>query len=89
MAEYAFERDTFLLLAPGEDEAPALHQRFLDRRSPLPLHRAWAEWLWRRGLARREIVPLAVGGHRRLPLPTRRRGAAARTSPHAVAARNC
>ena len=62
MAEYAFERDVFLLLAPGEDEAPALHHRFLDRRSPLPLHRSWAEWLWRRGLAEGEISRLQSAG---------------------------
>ena len=62
LAEYAFERDAFLLLAPGEAEAPALHHRFLDRRSPLPLHRAWAEWLWRRGLAKGEVVPLQSAG---------------------------
>jgi len=62
MAEYAFERDAFLLLAPGEAEAPALHHRFLDRRSPLPLHRSWAEWLWRRGLAKGEIAPLQAAG---------------------------
>ncbi len=64
MAEYAFERDAFLLLAPGEAEAPALHHRFLDRRSPLPLHRNWAEWLWRRGLAKGEISPLQSSGVR-------------------------
>ena len=62
LAEYAFERDAFLLLAPGEEQAPALHHRFLDRRSPLPLHRAWAEWLWRRGLAKGEIAPLQSAG---------------------------
>ncbi len=62
MAEYAFERDAFLLLAPGEAEGPALHHRFLDRRSPLPLHRSWAEWLWRRGLAKGEISPLQSAG---------------------------
>ena len=62
MAEYAFERDAFLLLAPGEDEAPALHHRFLDRRSPLPLHRSWAEWLWERGLAEGEISRLQSAG---------------------------
>ena len=62
LAEYAFERDAFLLLAPGEDEAPALHHRFLDRRSPLPLHRSWADWLWQRGLAEGEIVPLQSAG---------------------------
>lgn len=58
MAEYAFERDDFLLLAESEDVAPALHHRFLDRRSPLPLHRAWADWLWKRGQRRKEIVKL-------------------------------
>ena len=62
MAELAFEREAFLLLAPGEDEAPALHHRFLDRRSPLPLHRSWAEWLWRRGLAEGEISRLQSAG---------------------------
>ena len=62
LAEYAFERDAFLLLAPGEEDAPGLHHRFLDRRSPLPLHRAWAEWLWRRGLAKGEIAPLQSAG---------------------------
>ena len=62
MAEYAFEQDAFLLLAPGEDEAPALHHRFLDRRSPLPLHRSWAEWLWERGLAEGEISRLQSAG---------------------------
>ena len=62
MAEYAFERDAFLLLAPGEEETPALHHRFLDRRSPLPLHRNWADWLWRRGLAKGEIAPLQSAG---------------------------
>ena len=49
-AEYGFEKDSFLLLAQAEDEAPALHHRFLDKRSPLPLHGSWADWLWRRGL---------------------------------------
>ena len=62
LAEYAFERDAFLLLAPSEAETPVLHHRFLDRRSPLPLHRSWAEWLWGRGLAKGEIVPLQSAG---------------------------
>ena len=34
-AEYAFERDDFLLLAQSEEEAPEIHRRFLDKRSPL------------------------------------------------------
>ena len=62
LAEYAFERDAFLLLAPGEEKAPALHHRFLDRRSPLPLHRSWAEWLWERGLACGETSRLQSAG---------------------------
>ena len=61
-AEYAFERDSFLLLAQSEGEAPALHHRFLDRRSPLPLHDSWAGWLWQRGIAKGEILPLQTAG---------------------------
>ena len=62
MAEYASERDSFLLLAPSEEAAPALHYRFLDRRSPLPLHRSWAGWLWRKGLQQGTIVLLQSVG---------------------------
>ena len=36
MAEFASGHDSFLLLAHEGDDAPALHHRFLDRRSPLP-----------------------------------------------------
>lgn len=61
-AEYAFERDSFLLLAQSEEEAPSLHHRFLDKRSPLPLHGSWAGWLWERGLDRGEIAPLESMG---------------------------
>ena len=50
LAEFSFERDDFLLLAQDQADAPGLHHRFLDRRSPLPLHRSWRDWLWRRGL---------------------------------------
>ena len=62
LAEYSFERNDFLLLARSEDEAPELHHRFLDRRSPLPLHRSWAGWLWRKGLRNGAIVPLQSTG---------------------------
>ena len=62
LAEFSFERDDFLLLARSTDEAPDLHHRFLDRRSPLPLHHSWAPWLWRRGLRNGEIAPLQTSG---------------------------
>ena len=63
-AEFAFDRDSFLLLSQSEQESPALHHRFLDRRSPLPLHDSWAGWIWDRGLASGEIAPLqSVGVH--------------------------
>ena len=62
LAEYRFERDEFLLIGRSEDEAPALHHRFLDRRSALPLHSTWAPWLWRRGLRNGEIRPLQSTG---------------------------
>ena len=61
-AEFSYEKDSFLLLAQSEEEAPALHHRFLDKRSPLPLHRSWADWLWHRGLEEGEIVPLQSVG---------------------------
>lgn len=62
MAEFVSEHDGFLLLAHEGDDLPALHHRFLDRRSPLPLHHTWAEWLWRRGLSNGESVPLQSSG---------------------------
>ncbi len=62
MAEFAFEREQFLLLAPSEREAPALHRRFLDHRSDLPLHHSWADWLWRTGLNDETVVPLQSAG---------------------------
>ena len=35
-AEFGYEKDSFLwLLAQSEEDAPALHHRFLDKRSPL------------------------------------------------------
>ena len=61
-AEFAYEKDSFLLLAQSEEEAPALHHRFLDKRSPLPLHRSWADWLWRKGLRNGTIAPLQSVG---------------------------
>ena len=62
MAEFASGHDGFLLLAHEGDDLSALHHRFLDRRSPLPLHHTWAEWLWRRGLSNGEIAPLQSAG---------------------------
>ncbi len=62
LAEFSHDSDSFLLLAGDEQEAPALHHRFLDRRSPLPLHRSWAGWLWDRGIATGETVPLQSAG---------------------------
>ena len=80
LAEYAFERDAFLLLAPGEEHAPALHHRFLDRRSPLPCIAPGRSGCggggWQRARflpsSRRASTPTAAG-------PTPRR--CARTSP--------
>ena len=61
-AEFASGHDAFLLLAHEGDDFAALHHRFLDRRSPLPLHHTWADWLWRRGLSNGEIAPLQAAG---------------------------
>ena len=62
MAELSFERDAFLLLTPDASEAPALHLRFLNHRSALPLHRSWADWLWEQGLENEAIRPLKSAG---------------------------
>ena len=61
-AEYANERDDFLLLARDQDSPPDLHYRFLDRRCPLPLHPSWAGWLWQRGLRNGEVQLLESSG---------------------------
>ena len=62
MAELSFERDAFLLLTPDAEEAPALHWRFLNQRTELPLHRSWADWLWEQGLESEAIRPLKSAG---------------------------
>jgi hypothetical protein len=64
VAAYAADRRDFLLLTRSEDEAPALHYRFLNRRLDLPLHPSWATWLWERGLNAGEVEALeSVGVH--------------------------
>jgi hypothetical protein len=63
-ATYTCERRDFLLLARSENEAPALHYRFINRRVDLPLHPTWAEWLWDRGCSSGETEALdSVGIH--------------------------
>ena len=74
LAEFSFERDDFLLLAQDQADAPGLHHRFLDRRSPLPLHRSWRDWLWRRGLGHRRDRPPGVRRPAGLHLQPQRRG---------------
>ena len=78
MAEYNFDREDFLLIAQEEQEAPGLHHRFLDRRSSLPLHRSWAEWLWARGAGERGDRAAGVPGHPRLEVRSRYGAAAGR-----------
>ncbi len=62
MAELSFERDAFLLLTPDAAAAPALHLRFLNQRSELPLHHSRADWLWQQGLESEAIRPLKSVG---------------------------
>ena len=61
MAEFASGHDAFLLLAHEDGNVPALHHRFLDRRSPLPLHRSWAELAMAAGARDRGDSPAPVG----------------------------
>ena len=66
LAEYGgeiAERSDFLLTSFTGDKKELIrnHYRFLDRRTELPIHESWAEWLWKRGLEGDEIRPLA--GH--------------------------
>ena len=62
MAEHSFEGVDFLLLAQDEVDAPNMHHRFVDRRITLPIHYSWAEWLWERGIRKKEITPLECNG---------------------------
>ena len=64
LAEYAHPREDFLLLSREEDNPASLHYTFLDRRIPIPIHPTWKEWLWDRGLAAQEILPLECSGIR-------------------------
>ena len=62
LAEQTCERSDFLIVANSEEEAPALHYRFLDRRTALPLLTAWSGWLWKRALERGEAAMLESAG---------------------------
>ena len=62
VAAYACDRGDFPLLARNEEEAPALHYRFLNRRLDLPLHPSWAAWLWERGLNDGDVEALESAG---------------------------
>ena len=69
-AEFAFERDSFLLLARSERAAPALHRRFLDRGSS-------AANVGRRRLAAGRTAAGAAGRVGSLRRPSRVGGAGA------------
>ena len=62
MAEYNFERSSFLLIHRAEDDLYKLHYRFLDKRISLPIHHSWARWLWKRAIDCEEAVRLEAHG---------------------------
>lgn len=62
VAGYTHEALDFLLLPRDSHEAATLHYRFLNRRVDLPLHPAWADWLWQRALHAGEATPLEALG---------------------------
>ena len=62
-AEHNSDTPTFLILPKTEESAPDLHYQYLDKRTPLPLHPTWTNWLWQRGLlSPNEIIPLHSSG---------------------------
>lgn len=61
-AEYAHDSLDFVLLSRTQEEAPALHYMFLDRRTNVPLHESWAQWLWDHGIDNDFIIPLQSKG---------------------------
>ena len=77
------EHDDFILIPPPRGSARAVapqdgHYRFLNRRVDLPLHPAWADWLWARALRRGEAAALETYGldgpaYRCAPNPARLR----------------
>ena len=75
LAEFGHEDDSFLLLAGDEREAPALHHRFLDRRSPPAPPPLLGRLALGQGHRHRRDRPATVGGHLRVPLQSRRREA--------------
>jgi hypothetical protein len=72
-ALYACDQTSFILLPPEaetEDQVAALHYRFLNRRTSLPLHAAWAGWLWQRAVRANEATMLesrGTGAYRCMP----------------------
>ena len=58
MAEFTNDNKSFLIIARNEHEAPTLHYKFMDKRTTIPIHESWADWLWDRGLEQGEIIPL-------------------------------
>ena len=72
LAEFAHERDDFLLLIPwgAEEETATMHYRFLNARTAIPLHHSWADWLWRRGidtLETRRLESVGLTAYRCIP----------------------
>ena len=65
LAEYGNEyneRKDFLLTSFGSETSLIRnHYHFLDRRTDLPLHETWSDWIWDRGIAEDEIRQLT--GH--------------------------
>ncbi len=58
LAELYNNHQDFLLLLPPDRNPAEQHFRFLNRRTTLPIHPDWADWLWQRGIESGEITPL-------------------------------
>ena len=75
LAEYAFERDGFLLLAKSEEEAPVPAPPLPRQAQPPALAPLLGGLALAAGAGAGRGRPPAVGGRRRLPLRPGRRGA--------------
>ena len=58
IAEYSYDQDDFILISRDEQQVAEKYHAFLDRRTSIPMHRSWANWLWERSLEKGDTTRL-------------------------------